>query len=111
MQSLLTRAELWPVVSGTYQEPDPDHVAWALMDAKARSEIIFCCGDLKKQPVRNLDTAKKIWDTLKATYDHVDMATQVNSQRRLMLLQMKENDSVSDFVDRWQAHLDDTVSA
>lgn len=52
-----------------------------------------------------------MWDTLKASYDHVDVATQIHSQKRLITMQMREEDRVPDFLDQWQSVLDDTVSA
>ena len=117
MQMLLIRAETWDVVNGTNVDPGADptvaaqHAAWLLSDSKARSDIILNCGDLQIQLIHLLPSAKAMWDTLKASYDHVDVATQIHTQKRLVTMQMQEEDRVPDFLDRWQSVLDDTVSA
>lgn len=66
------------------------HNAWLLADSKARSNLILKCGDLQIQLVHLLRTSQAVWATLRATYDHVDIATQITARRRLIMLQLHE---------------------
>ena len=85
--------------------------AWILAGSKACSDIVLNCRGLQIQLVHLLPTSKPVWDTLQATYDHVDLASQIMAQTRLVTLQLCEGKSLPDFIHQWQAMLDQIVSA
>lgn len=129
MEMLLVRAELWDYVNGSSLAPvppapvapvvagglptqiDPALKAWRSSDSKARADIILHCGDAQIQLIHSLPTSKEMWDKLKATYDHVDIGTQVHSHRKLTNMKLLDSQSVPEFLDQWQAAVDDTTSA
>lgn len=114
MEMLLILSELWDLVSGTTIMPpaagDPQ-TQCVITYAKARADIILHSGDSQIQIVHSMQTSKDVWDLLRVTYARTDVASQVNAHQELINLHLLEEDSIPDFLDCWQATLDNTVSA
>ncbi len=67
--------------------------------------------DRQVQCVRTLKTSKEIWDKLKATYQQIDVATQLTSYTKLIEVPMAENANVIEFLDEFQCLVDDAAVA
>jgi hypothetical protein len=59
--------------------------------------------------VRTLKTSKEIWNELKATYQQIDVATQVTSYSKLIEIPMAKNANVIEFLNEFQCLVDDAT--
>lgn len=113
MEMCLKRVDLWGVVSGT--EPDPGNAnaatqdAWKVKDHSTQTEIVLHLSDKQVQLIRLITTSKEMWDFLKREYEHTDLPSQVTLLKRLINLEMKDEQSADTFVDDWQTLLDNAV--
>lgn len=113
MEMCLKRLDLWGVVSGT--EPDPGNAnaatqdAWKVKDHSTQTKIVLHLSDKQVQLIRLVTTSKEMWDFLKREYEHTDLPSQVTLLKRLINLEMKDEQSADTFVDDWQTLLDNAV--
>ena len=61
--------------------------------------------------VKDLGSAKEIWDTLKERHEHSDRTMKINILQRLVTMEMNESDSIDNFIRNWQSVLDAALSA
>eukprot|EP00249_Psilotum_nudum_P031484 c4560_g2_i1 orf=170-1129(+) len=114
IEMLLARSELWGYVDGTIPSPGiahADYTTWKLANTKAKSDIILHLGARQIELIQNLATSHEVWNKLKTTYKHADVASQVSIHRKLMRMQLRENQSVPEFLEHWQGVLDEAMLA
>ena len=82
---------------------------WKQRDLNARLELLLHMDDTLKQSVRTLTTSKQIWDRLEADFLHTDVTSQVANLKKLLNMNMTENDDVDMFVKNWRLRLDEVI--
>ena len=121
MELYLKQMQLWDIISG--DEPQPvipsekapqDAYAtalkeWKIKDINAQTELIGHCADRQVQMVRNMSTARAIWNFFAQSYEHTDLIYQVSLIKRLVNSNMNEGQSTTKFLDSWQALLDEVL--
>ena len=113
MNLILERAELLDIVSGEETKPtkNPELKEWRRKDLDARMEIIMHLSDDQVDFIKDLETSKEIWDTLKERHEPSDRTTKIYTLRHLVTMEMNESDSIDIFIKNWQSALDAALSA
>jgi hypothetical protein len=57
----------------------------------------------------SIKNIKENWDTLKATYQQINLTTQVTSYTKLTKIHMAENANAIDFLNEFQCFIDDVI--
>jgi hypothetical protein len=57
----------------------------------------------------SIENIKENWDKLKATYQQIDLATQVTSYIKLTEIHMAKNANAIEFLNEFQCHIDDVI--
>lgn len=89
MEMLLTREELWHVVSEPRVNPVTD--AWLKDDRKARATIGLCIEDNQLAIVKDASSAKDFWDSLRLYHEKTTMTSRVSLLKRLCSLNLEES--------------------
>jgi len=102
LQTVLELFGGWTIVNGTEQKPtDPALLAdWNKREARAKVTLRMSVQDKIIPHIRNCDTSKKTWDTLKSLYETTDANRVLFLKTKLMSIKMEANEGVSKFISR-----------
>jgi hypothetical protein len=90
MEDLLSELEIWDIVSGNTPWPSSSTSDWDKKDRKALGLIRRCVNDEIVLLILVATTSKAVWDTLKNTYEVVDIVTLIDLRCRLFWTKMEE---------------------
>jgi hypothetical protein len=112
MNLILERSDLLDIVSGKDAKPakESELKDWKKKDLEARIEIIMHLSDEQVDLVKDLESSKEIWDTLKDRHEPSDRMTKINTLRSLVTME-KQEESIDTLIHNWQSALDSTLSA
>jgi hypothetical protein len=65
--------------------------------------------DTLKQSIRTLTASKQVWDRLEIDFLHTDVTSQVANLKKLLNMNMTENDDVDMFVKNWRHSLNEFI--
>jgi hypothetical protein len=113
MNLILERSDLLDIVSGKDAKPakESELKDWKKKDLEARIEIIMHLSDEQVDLVKDLESSKEIWDTLKDRHEPSDRMTKINTLRSLVTMEMQEEESIDTLIRNWQSALDSALSA
>ena len=108
MELTLTRMNVMDIVNGDLQKTtiEPALSEWKIKDFDAKTEIIMHISDRHVDLIKNLKSSKEIWDTLKDIYAPSNRITKVMLLRHFMMLQMKDEDSIDSFINKYYSTYD-----
>jgi hypothetical protein len=90
MEDLLSELDLWDIVSGDTPRPSSSSSDWEKKDRKALGLIRRCVNDDIVLLILAATTSKAAWDTLRNTYEVVDIVALIDLRRRLFWTKMEE---------------------
>jgi hypothetical protein len=113
MELTLTKVNVIDIVNGVLQKPtiEPALSEWKMKDLDAKTEIIMHISDRHVDLIKDLESSKEISDTLKDIYAPSDRITKVMSLRHFTTLQMREEDSIDYFINKYYSAYDNASSA
>lgn len=92
MEMLLSREELWYVVSEV--KPEAPTAAWKKDDQKARATIGLCIEESQYSMVKSATSAKDYWDQLRAYHEKATVTSRVSLLKKLCNLNLSESGDV-----------------
>jgi hypothetical protein len=112
MELTLTKMNVIDIVNGVVQKPtiEPTLSEWKIKDLDAKTDIIIHISNRHVDLMKDLESSKEIWDTLKDIYAPSDRITKVMSLCHFMTLQMKEEDSFDYFINKYFSAYDNASS-
>ena len=98
-EATLYTAGCWEYVSGELPQPPDTATAaeknqWRKDDKKAKSTLVLTISSGELKQIKNCDTSKEVWDTLKKIYQSEGPARKATLLKRLVVQKMQEGDSV-----------------
>lgn len=84
IEMLLTREEIWHVIS--QPKPEPVNEQWTKADQKARATIGLCIDDSQYSLVKGANSAKGFWDKLCAFHEKSTITTQRSCRKEESLV-------------------------
>ncbi|XP_071037145.1 copia protein [Parasteatoda tepidariorum] len=88
MSMILIKEELYEIVTDT--PPNPITADWSKKDKKARALINLCIDDNQIVHVREKETAKETWDTLKLIHERSNLSSKLFLLRKLYNTKLEE---------------------
>lgn len=96
MELILMKDDLW----STVKDPKPEQAdvtsAWTKKDEKARSAIGLALDDNQLSHIMDAETAKEMWDKLKAYHERGSLSNKIHVLRRLCSIRLGEDGNMSD---------------
>eukprot|EP00253_Pinus_taeda_P020335 PITA_20335 len=100
--TVLEAYNLWPIVKGDETKPRPPTATqdWEKREMKARVLLRMSVKDNIIPHVRDCETSKATWDTLKGLYETTNANRILFLKTKLLSIKMDANESISNFVSR-----------
>lgn len=92
IEMFLIREDLWHVVEDAKPEPVSD--AWRKADRKARATLGLCIEESQYVLIKDCDSAKAVWDVLKAYHEKSTASSQLSLLNRLCDAKVSETGDV-----------------
>lgn len=103
VRMVLTRDELWEIVSGEEVADPASSLAWKRKDNKALSTICLLVDDTQLVYVRNAKSAKEAWDALQFHYEKPSLTNKLYLRKKMLSLRLEKNGDM-------QAHINSVVN-
>ena len=81
-------------------ESDDDFKAWKKRDARARAVIGLSLSDAHLEHVRDVPTAKLMWDAILNVFERHSLLNKLAARRNFYTVSMKDNEKVLNFINR-----------
>ena len=116
IEIILQKYDLLDIANGKTQCPDESShalvanvAAWKTRDLNARLELLTNMEDAIKLSLRALNTSNEIWERLKQSYEHKDVASQIANLKKLMNTSCSEDQEIPQYVESWRLLMDETL--
>ena len=100
--TVLEAYNLWTIVKGDETKPQPPNATqdWEKREMKARVLLRMSVKDNIIPHIRDCETSKATWDTLKGLYETTNANRILFLKTKLLSIKMDANESISNFVSR-----------